>query len=189
MTKNVKTPVTLPIEKSKYVVVGGYDKAYRMLTFTFTSNNTENSGKSILVNTTCDAGTVSCFKANVTHNETHAVIMCQHSFFNVSEQISIIDWTAGVPIETCRWNQNTSRTECEVQNHGHPLGIDGFITKYTPGLRFLCTMDRQSVELVLEAGGLTSGHDDQRICFSVYIIIFVAMLLSTLKLARFIHVW
>ncbi|XP_062597812.1 uncharacterized protein LOC134259226 isoform X2 [Saccostrea cucullata] len=141
-------------------VVGGYNEAYRKLTFTLTSNSTENSGNSILVNTTCDAGTgqsknitlfpcFSCFKANVTHNETHAVIMCQHSFFNVSEQISIIDWTAGVPIEICRWNQSTSRTECDVQNHG----------------------------------GLTSGHDDQRMCCSVYIIIFVALLLSTLKLS------
>ncbi|XP_061190847.1 uncharacterized protein LOC133198963 [Saccostrea echinata] len=179
-------------------VVGGYDETYNMLEFILTSNDSEHAGKSILVNTTCENGTdqsknitlypcFSCFTANVRQNGTHAFFMCKHSFFNVSKQISIIDTADGVPMETCRWNDSTSTTECNIQNHGHPLGIDGFIAKYTPGRVFLCSMDRQSTEMILEGGSLTSGQEGQYVCCGVDTVIYVTLIWSIFKSFRFIY--
>ncbi|XP_061170769.1 uncharacterized protein LOC133180242 [Saccostrea echinata] len=147
---------------------GLYNETYGFLEFTFTFNHSKHAGKSMWINSTCVNGTdhnknitlfpcLSGFTAIATYNKTHVFIVCKHIFFNMSKEISIIDTSSDDRIETCRWNVNTSTTQCFVQNHGHPSGIDGFISNCKQGQVFLCSMDGQNVKITPEKV-VTSGQ-------------------------------
>ncbi|XP_061190295.1 uncharacterized protein LOC133198180 [Saccostrea echinata] len=111
---------------------GMYNETCGFVEYSFTFNHTRHAGEIMWINYTCINRSdqsknitlypcLSSFRANATHNTTHAFIVCKNIFFNMSKEISILNAASLDPIETCRWNLNTSSTQCHVQNHANTV--------------------------------------------------------------------